>query len=205
VGFHIYPGVFIMLDKISETLTRYANGWVVLVFFAGEMLFNALILPNQQAKLEAASGGIGPIDPQIFYTPEKVYSMVAAYGEAGRANYRTFELTGDIIYPIIYTLFFALLVTWLFQRGLASDSPVQKLNIVPLGSWPFDLLENLGIVTMLSIYPSTPAAAAWLTAMFTLVKWIFAGITIVLILIGFVMAFKNGFKKQGPAIHLAEV
>jgi hypothetical protein len=81
-----------MLNKISETLKKYANGWLILVFLAGEMFFNAVILPNQQAKIEAA------------------------YGEAGRASYRTFELTGDIIYPIVYTLFFALLVTWLFQR-----------------------------------------------------------------------------------------
>jgi hypothetical protein len=185
-----------MLNKISETLKKYTNGWLVLLFFAGEMFFNTVILPNQQAKIEAASGGTGPIDLQFFYTPEKVYSMVAAYGEAGRADYRLFELTGDIIYPIIYTLFFALLITWLFQRGFTPDSPMQKWNVLPLGGWLFDLLENLGIATMLSVYPSTPAGLAWITALFTLVKWLFAGVTIVLILIGFVMALKNGFKKQ---------
>jgi hypothetical protein len=185
-----------MLNKISETLKKYANGWLILLFFAGEMFFNAVVLPNQQAKIEATSGGTGPIDLQFFYTPEKVYAMIAAYGETGRADYRLFELTGDIIYPIIYTIFFALLITWLFQRGFAPDSPMQKWNVIPLGGWLFDLLENLGIVTMLSVYPSTPAALAWITALFTLVKWLFAGATIVLILIGFVMAWKNGFKKQ---------
>lgn len=185
-----------MLNQISQTLKKYANGWLVLVFFAGEMLFNAVLLPNQQAKIEAASGGIGPIDLQLFYTPEKVYSMVASYGDAGRADYRTFELTGDIIYPIIYTLFFALLITWLFQRGFAADSRMQKLNVVPLGAWLADLLENLGIVTMLSIYPSTPPALAWVTAIFTLVKWLFFGATIILVLAGLGMALKNRFKKQ---------
>lgn len=185
-----------MLTQISGILKKYANGWVVLAFFAGEMLFNAVILPDQQAKIEAASGGTGPIDLQLFYTPEKVYSMIEAYGEAGRAMYRTVELTVDIIYPIVYTLFFALFVTWLFQRGFAADSRMQKWNVVPLGAWLFDLLENIGIVTMLSIYPSTPAALAWLTALFTLVKWLFAGATILLILTGLAMALKNGFKKQ---------
>lgn len=193
-----------MLAKISETLKKYANGWLVLVFFAGEMLFNAAILPSQQAKIEAASGGVGPIDLQLFYTPEKVYSMIAAYGEAGRASYRTVELTIDIIYPVVYTLFFALLITWLFQRGFAPDSRMQSLNVVPLGAWLFDLFENLGIVSMLSIYPSTPAMLAWITAIFTLVKWLFAGATIILILIGLAMALKNGFKKQ-DALNLAKV
>jgi len=186
-----------MLNKISEMLRKYANGWLVLLFFAGEAFFNVVILPNRQAKMEAGSGGTRPIDLQLFYTPEKVYSMVASYGEAGRASYRTFELTGDIIYPVVYTLFFALLITWLFQRGLASDSQMQKLSVVPLGGWLFDLFENLGIVAMLSVYPSTPAALAWAAATVTLVKWLFAAATIVLILIGFAMALKNRFKKQG--------
>ena len=125
--------------------------------------------------------------------------MVAAYGDAGRIQYRTFELTGDIIYPIVYTLFFSLLITWLFQRGFAANSPMQKLNVVPFGLWLFDLLENLGIVAMLSLYPSTPAGLAWVAALFTLVKWLFMGVTVALILTGLVMALKNGFKKQAPA------
>ena len=193
-----------MLGRISETLRRYATGWLVLLFLAGEMFFNAVILPNQLAKIETASGGTGPIDLQLFYTPEKVYAMVASYGEAGRANYRAFELTGDILYPIVYTLFFALLLTWLFQRGFAPDSQMQSLNVIPLGGWLFDLLENLGIVTMLSIYPAAPATLAWITAVFTLVKWLFAGATILLILLGLGMALKNRFKKQGEPIDLVK-
>ncbi len=193
-----------MLDQISEMLKRYARGWLVLVFFAGEILFNAIVMPAQQAKLEAASSGIGPIDLQLFYTPEKVYSMVAAYGSTGRASYRVTELTADIVYPIVYTLFFALLITWLFQRGFAADSRMQKMNVVPLGGWLFDLLENLCIITMLSIHPSTPAILAWVATLFTLVKWLFAGATIILILIGLGMALRNGFKKQGETVNLAK-
>jgi len=185
-----------MLAKLSDALRKYANGWLVLLFLAGEMFFNAVILPNQQAKMEAGSGGTGPIDLQLFYTPEKVYSMVESYGDAGRADYRTFELTGDIIYPIVYTLFFSLAITWLFQRGFASTSAMQKYNVVPFGGWFFDLLENLGIVSMLSIFPSTPTALAWLTAVFTMIKWLFAGASGVLLLTGLVKAAMNGFRKQ---------
>ena len=126
-----------MVTRISDTLRKYANGWLVLVFLAGEILFIAVILPRQGAKIEASSGGVGPIDLQFFYTPEKAYSMVSAYGEVGRASYRLFELTGDIIYPIVYTLFFSLFITWLFKHGFATDSNMQKLNVVPFGAWLF--------------------------------------------------------------------
>jgi hypothetical protein len=185
-----------MLTNLSNTLKKYANGWLVLAFLAGEIFFNAVVMPGQQAKIEAGSGGTGSIDLQIFYTPEKVYGMIASYSEEIRASYRLFQLTGDIIYPIVYTLLFSLAITWLFQRGFASNSGMHNYNVVPFGAWLFDLFENLGIVGMLSVYPSTPALLAWASAVFTFIKWLFVLTSVVLLLIGLVMAIKNGFKKQ---------
>jgi len=121
--------------------------------------------------------------------------MVAAYGETGRASYRLFELTGDILYPIIYTLFFSLFITWLFQRGFAAESKMHRLNMVPFGAWLFDLLKNLGIVGMLSVYPSTPALLAWVSSNFTMIKWLFAGTSIILVVIGIVAAIAKAFKR----------
>lgn len=185
-----------MFTRLSGLLHRYAKGWLILVLFVLDVLFNVIILPRTQAALEATSGGVGPIDLQFFYTPEKVASMIEAYGEAGRSTYRLFELTGDILYPIIYTLFFSLLLSWLLQRAFAGDSSVRLLNVVPFGAWLFDLLENLSIVIMLSMYPSTSVLIAWAATLFTIVKWVFAIATIVLIVFAFILAVKNRFKKQ---------
>jgi hypothetical protein len=49
---------------------------------------------------------------------------------------------------------------------------------------------------MLSLYPSEPAIVAQLASLCTTIKWSFGGVGIALVLIGFVMALKNGFKKQ---------
>jgi hypothetical protein len=106
------------------------------------------------------------------------------------------ELTADIIYPIIYTLFYGLLLSWLLQRAYKPDSPMQKLNAMPAGAWLFDLLENIGIVSMLSMYPSQPSVLAWLTMIFGLVKWAFAIGSILLSLFMLVKAGLNGFRKQ---------
>jgi len=73
---------------------------------------------------------------------------------------------------------------------------MQMLNVVPLGAWLFDWLENINIVTMLSLYPSKPAIVAQLASLCTTIKWSFGGVGITLVLIGLVMALKNGFKKQ---------
>jgi len=76
-----------MLTNLSNTLRKHVTGWLVLLFLAREMFFNAVILPNEQVKIERLSGGTGPIDLQLFYTSDKVYSMIDAYGEEGRLKF----------------------------------------------------------------------------------------------------------------------
>jgi len=184
-----------MLTNISNVLRKFAKGWLIIVLFLFYGLFMGVVMPGLKARMDNHAPGVGPIDLLFFYTPEKAYQMVAAYGELGRAVYRTGELTADIIYPIVYTLFFSLLITWLFQRGFSAESKMQGLNIVPFGAWLFDLLENLGIVGMLSIYPATPALLAWVSSVFTVVKWLFAGASMILIVIGIVAAISKTLKR----------
>jgi hypothetical protein len=185
-----------MLAGLSSTLEKYARGWLIFILFLLDTAFMFFILPIAQGLMKMDSGGPGPVDLQFIYTPAKAYEMVASYGEYGRAFYRNVELTVDIIYPIVYTLFFSLLITWLFQRGFPAASRMRRLNVVPFGGWLFDLLENLGIVSMLSVYPSTPALLGWFTAVFTFVKWLFAGTSLLLVVIGALGAVKNGFRRQ---------
>jgi len=185
-----------MLNNLSNVIKKYANGWLILILFAITVYFQFVIFLGQSAKIQATSGGAGPIDLLLFYTPEKVFGMIASYGEELRASYRIFELTYDIAYPIVYTLLFALAITWLFQRGLTSKNNFHRYNVFPFGAWVADLFENLSIVGMLSIFPSTPALLAWASTIFTLAKWGFVFISVGLLLYGLVKAAMNGFKKQ---------
>jgi uncharacterized membrane protein YozB (DUF420 family) len=73
---------------------------------------------------------------------------------------------------------------------------MRRLNVMPLGAWFFDLLENIVIVILLSVFPSQPAALAWILALLTVVKWLFAGVSMLLLLAGLVMALRNGFRKK---------
>ena len=180
-----------MLTRLSNTLQRWAKGWLVFILFLLDVAFVGFIMPIAAALMKGDAGGPGPLDLQFFYTPAKAYEMIASYGEYTRAFYRNIELTLDIIYPIVYTLFFSLLITWLFKKGFPENSSMHRLNIIPFGGWSFDMLENVGIVTMLSIYPSTPAALAWITSMFTTFKWLFAGASMILVVIGIIAVIKN--------------
>ena len=185
-----------MLNNVSERFYKLTKGWLVLILLVLDGFFSGFLLPLVQGIMQDGRGGVQPLDLMLFATPEKTYAMIERYGEFGRIFYRNVELTVDIIYPIVYLFFFGLLISWLFQRGFSSTSPMRKYNVMPLGAWFFDLLENINIVTMLSMYPSKPVALAWLLMALSTVKWAFAGASVLLMLVGLVMAIKNGFKKQ---------
>jgi hypothetical protein len=186
-----------MLNTLSQKFHSWTTGWRVIILFIADALMMGYIMPLAGGLLAfAANASVLPLDLMFFYTPEKAFAMVEKYGAAGRDIYMKIELTADIIYPIIYTLFYGLLLSWLFQRAFKPESKMQRYNVMPAGAWFFDLLENIGVVSMLTMYPSQPALLAWLTMAFGSLKWLFAFASIGLALYGLVRAAMKGFRKQ---------
>jgi hypothetical protein len=185
-----------MLQNISDRFYRWNKGWVIFILFLLDAFLGGFLLPLIQGMMQGGKGGIVPLDLMFLATPDKIFGMIVEYGEFGRPFYRNVELTVDIVYPIVYLFFFGLLISWLFQRGFSPASPARKLNIMPLGAWFFDLVENIVIVTLLALFPSQPAALAWILTIFTTIKWFFAGASILLVIVGLVMAARNRFQVQ---------
>jgi hypothetical protein len=186
-----------MLNTISQKFHAWTTGWRVLFLFIATAVMTGYIMSVVSAILElAANNSVLPLDLLFFYTPAEAFAMLEKHGAAGRALYLKGELIIDLPYPIIYTLFLGLLISWLFQRAFSPDSKMQKWNVTLMGAWFFDLLENIGIVSMLAMYPSPAVLLAWLTMVFGLIKWAFASFSIGLVLVGLVKAAMNRFQKR---------
>jgi hypothetical protein len=181
-----------MLIRLSNLFHSWARGWLIVALFVAFVVFVAVTLPALQA---APGGSIVSLDAQLFYTPEEAFSTVGSYGEASRF-WICMYLTWDIVNPILYTLIFSLLISWLFQRSFKPESTLQKLNLLPVGAGLFDLLENFSIVTLLATYPVKLTAVAWLSAVCTIGKMSLLGVSTLLILVGLIMAAVKRFKKQ---------
>lgn len=120
---------------------------------------------------------------------------MASYGDAGPFWTRIY-LTWDIVNPIMYTLIMSLFISWLLKRNFKPGSKLMKMNVLPVGVGLFDLFENVGIVTLLTVYPAKPSVVAWLSAVCTLSKVILLCISIMLMLFWMFNATKNRFKIQ---------
>ena len=122
--------------------------------------------------------------------------MAEAYGEQGRSAYILARFTFDVIWPIVYTLFLATSISWLFVRGFPQESRWRLANLAPVLGMFFDYLENLSTSWVMFSYPLTSPVVAWLAPFFTATKWIFVNGSFVLLIIGLIAALWHAKKSR---------
>ncbi len=102
----------------------------------------------------------------------------------GRAYYIRARWTFDVIWPVVYTAFLALSLSWVYWRAFAPASRWQWANLVPLAGMLFDCLENSPASLVMARYPDLTPGVAHLAPLFTLLKWLFVTGSFVLLFIG---------------------
>ncbi len=177
-----------MGKRISDWLRRVSTGWVALSALLVFLLFSAVVLPQQATKAEQETGSSDSPDTSFFYSPSDLYRIAESYGDQGRQAYVRARFTFDLVWPLVYTLFLATAISWVFGRALALDSLWQRANLAPLLGALFDYLENLSTSLVMLRYPDQTAVVDLLAPLFTTLKWGFLGASFLLLFGGIVVA-----------------
>ncbi|MGC9469221.1 MAG: hypothetical protein ACP5HS_11565 [Anaerolineae bacterium] len=177
-----------MIGKLSRWLYKVSPSWVALVALVGFLLFAALVLPGQAAEAEAKTGTSVSPDTSFFYTPTELYAMAEAYGPEGRQAYIRARFTFDLIFPVVYLVFLATTISWVYTRAFDEGSPWRRANPVPVVGAAFDYLENVSTSLVMARYPALTPVIVTLAPVFTLIKWIFVGGSFIVLLLGVVIA-----------------
>jgi hypothetical protein len=185
--------------RVSEWLSRVSRGWVALTALIIFTLFTALVLPQQATEAEQKTGSGESPDTSFFYSPSDLYQIAESYGEQGRDAYVRARFTFDLVWPLVYTLFLATAISWVFGRGFAPDSPWQRANLAPLLGALFDYLENLATSLVMLRFPDQTPLADLLAPLFTAMKWSFLGASFVLLFVGVVVAAWHWLTKTASA------
>lgn len=188
-----------MLSKLSAIIRRRANGWVVLLLLALFILTVSVIFPLLSGWLGVPEGAAS-IDTQFYYTPAALHDMLADYGE-GRQAYALAHFTGDLFFPVVYTLMLACAISWVFKKILPQESRLHMLNLIPLAMFAMDLLENTVLVVLLLAFPRPLAPLAAAAGVITLVKWLVAAVTMALPLVGLVIWLVRSLRKSRGLAH----
>ncbi|GAB2781982.1 hypothetical protein GCM10027275_27220 [Rhabdobacter roseus] len=179
------PALLRPMNALSRFIDRIATWKILIPLLALYISFPAYWLKNAEATINRLAGKpLGPIDLTFGFDPARTLRMVADYGPAARAYYTLIELTTDLVYPIVYSLLWAVVLTLLF-RGKAYK-PFGWIALLPFISLLFDYLENATIVGLLTTYPNQSVALAVLCELFKLAKWLTFGGVISLVLYGLV-------------------
>lgn len=145
--------------------------------------------------VKKAGKSLDPLDLHLSYTPAQAYSLLGEYGAEGREFYALFEMTADVVYPIIYTLLLCTLIGHAWKIFIEQNLRLATFIFVPFLVLLADYAENTCIVILLKNYPTQMDTLASLSSIFTVSKWISFGICAVLILAGLVKRVITHFTK----------
>src|SRR5215203_1330122 len=145
--------------KIAKSkLARMANCKVIIVLIIVALPFLFFFRYRENA-LKAFTCQDQPIpckdsptlDSNLSYDSDKAYELFEKLTPEGRQMYAWTEITVDVIFPIIYSLFLSLLMIWVFQKSSNYKSQ-QYLAMLPFIAILFDFCENVLIAIMLFDY-----------------------------------------------------
>lgn len=182
------------LKKFIRLLQEYATGRTVFVlFFITQIFYAVILLYTIPAVLEAAP------EMKLFdmspggYTIEYAEKLIDAIGADGRRVYLSLQLPIDFIYPGLFAVAYTLLLTWLFKKGFAQESPIFYLALVPAVAGFFDYLENVGIILMLRSFPDLTATTVIFSSICSVIKSLFTVAFFILLLISLAAVARRKF------------
>lgn len=156
---------------MKSLLFNQATGRNVLLFLGLYITMVAFVMAPAQHFMESRTGGVGPLDLQLFYGTGHALNMLGHYDAEVRAFYRDVECGADIVYPVVYTLLLGLFWLFLLKKTTALDHALRRLWWVPFIGIFFDYAENICIVHLLDQAPVFNYKTLEATVAFSGLKW----------------------------------
>ena len=154
---------------MENRLTRYVRWPFIFALGAVSLLFPFVVF-----RLAMPAQGIA-LDTRLAYTVADARAALGALTPAQRSAAAWGHLTLDGLYPLIYGLFFALLLIRLWPA-----KPWWRLAFPIVAA---DWLENALLAALYRLYPRSMGLVPWASAATTL-KWALIGLAAVLALAG---------------------
>ena len=138
------------MNYTTENMGRWAS------IFAGlAAIFYLLMIVVTLSELQAMSG-LAPFDLRpVGYTAIEADALLARLGDAGRWYYVSRQIPLDMIYPALLAMTIIATLQWVGSQS-------NLVRYVRFGSWLamlaafFDYLENVGIISMILLWPNLP-------------------------------------------------
>ena len=176
---------FSFLAKTSEYRVLI---FLFILFLLLNYAFNGLFSFSIE-KLKALSGNLSMPDMDLVYSYDRLSFLFQQYGVAGRDVYLKLQWI-DMIYPLVYSTFFASLLFLFFGKTKFS-----YLVFIPIAAAVFDYAENILLRINILSYPDMNRLLVNISSITTLLKWSLILLTIITIIIGLFGRLFKGFQR----------
>jgi hypothetical protein len=148
------------MHKILLRASTWKYIFPLFVLFFGITFF---VFPSYQYRLnEIAGQEVKSLDTRFSYTLKEVRMDFEKLGVAGRSLYSSIVGGVDMLYPLVYGLFFILILANLLKRTIGPGSKLMLLALLPILGVVCDYLENINTLSLLRNYPQlSEQEVAW--------------------------------------------
>jgi hypothetical protein len=187
-----------MKNFISWFIHFSMRGRNIPLFLGLYFMMVVLIMNCGAAQIEKKAGKqLNPLDLHFSYSPAYAYQLIGEYGAEGRSFYAIFNMTADLLYPIIYTFLLCALIGNAWKIFIEEQNfRLANFIFVPWTVLLFDYAENIAVFAMLKNYPTQMGTLASFSSIFTSAKWICFGLCAILILAGLIRRLVEHIRNQ---------
>ena len=180
------------MHKLITYFQRVSHGKTVLLLFIITNLIYASMLMYSLPLVSSYAPELVLFDMSpMGYSYIQAIELLTSLGIDGRNAYLSVQLPLDFIYPGMFSVSYALLITWILKQYLPKDSKLFFIAFVPLLAGGFDYLENIGIIAMLNSFPDISENLVSSASAFTIVKSGATTVFFVLLILAFIPIFKR--------------
>lgn len=185
------------MRKLVECIQNVATGRTVLKTLIPAMVVYAIMLLYSIPQVGQYAPKMKLFDLlPTGYSFEYANELLHILGVKGRDLYLYQQLPMDFIYPGLFAVSCCLLLSWLFEKSLNSDSKMFYLCFVPVAAGFFDYLENFGIVRMLMSYPDVAKSLVSITSFLTILKSACTTVFFAILLLGVILFMKHKWQAK---------
>jgi hypothetical protein len=146
---------------------------VVFILFVNIVVFP--IFPKLFFQVEIPLNEI--LDVHFGFTTDYVQQFFTSIETEGRKAYLLSTGLVDTPYAMIYGFVYAIILIFIIKNKMYSGR-LRYLILLPFLISLFDLVENTGIIYLVSTYPESNDMVVSIASFANQLKWIFAGITL---------------------------
>jgi len=159
---------------------------ILMLFFLTNIVYTVMLAVTIPLVMRF-SGGMKLLDMMpTGYAPAYVNTLLSVLGNEGRNAYLFKQLPVDMIYPGLFGITYCLLLAFILKKLGKLDGLLFFLCLLPLFSGLFDYCENIGIITMLRMYPDFPILIAKSTSVFSVLKSSFTTVYFIALIVSLI-------------------